>query len=520
MAVDSPTSPTSPISPTMPVRHSSTMNSDDIGDASDPLYSRFKTWRHTIGNLIEYFEQIESMNKTSSKEFLKLSKTLEVPFKTNDFAVDGISSVWLAMRDKAVQMSTFHQEEANIMKAGIISELTRLRADIKKHLSDLDKGGVQGSKALEKRMSKFSDQTQSLGKWIPVAETNPTSLDASHDPYVLHRQTRQKLYRAMDEENQLNEQLLGLQNRCQHYETLIVQAIQKAITDYAEAVQKSSNYSATVANEIAAIAIAVPAEKEWEAFQAREPTLLPQDHKPSDPLTATFPFHDHPTTRPILEARLDRKSTMLKQRKAADYVLTPSGFLHEFKDNDPIMNPEPTMSLKLADCTLGPRGDKGPPGFTIRGKDAGKSRPTRVHEWTFLTDNTNVAIQWWDSISKYCSNSATNEDPVTPTSPTPSNPVSRTTSTSTSTSPIAASTTNPISGNYTENHGGQQTETPMHTAPSTPVKEQEVRFVEPPKGAAQTAAKMANDNAVARNTAANTTANEKPPPGKDVPRAF
>jgi hypothetical protein len=173
------------------------------------------------------------------------------------------------------------------------------------------------------------------------------------------------------------------------------------------------------------------------------------------------------------------------------------------------------MSLKLADCTLGPRGDKGPPGFTIRGKDAGKSRPTRVHEWTFLTDNTDVAIQWWDSISKYCSNSATNEDPVTPTSPTPSNSVSR--STSNPTSPIASSNpTSPISGNHIEDHRGQQTETPMHTAPSTPMKEQEVRFAEPPVGAAQTAAKMANENSVARNTAAN----EKPPPGKDVPRAF
>jgi len=88
-----------------------------------------------------------------------------------------------------------------------------------------------------------------LGKWIPVAETNPKNLDYDHDPYVLHRQIRHKLYRAVDEENQLNEQLLSLQTRCQHYETLIIQAIQKSVNDYTEQINKECQYSITVANE-------------------------------------------------------------------------------------------------------------------------------------------------------------------------------------------------------------------------------------------------------------------------------
>jgi|SRR5271154_3203959 len=95
--------------------------------------------------------------------------------------------------------------------------------------------------------------TQSLGKWIPVAETNPTSLDAHHDPYVLHRQILQRLHKAVDEENALNEQLYALQIRCQHGEKLIVQQIQKAISDFAEQATKDSNYYITVANEISSM---------------------------------------------------------------------------------------------------------------------------------------------------------------------------------------------------------------------------------------------------------------------------
>jgi len=98
------------------------------------------------------------MQKTQSKEFTKLSKTLDVPFKTPDFAPDGIATIWQGMRDKAVQMSNFHHEQGNLIKSGIVADLTRLRNDIKKHLNDLNKEGVKGSKKVEKQMDKFVRQ--------------------------------------------------------------------------------------------------------------------------------------------------------------------------------------------------------------------------------------------------------------------------------------------------------------------------------------------------------------------------
>jgi len=63
--------------------------------------------------------------------------------------------IWQGMRDKAVQLSQYHNEEAGVIKAGIIADLTRLRGDIKKHLNDLDKEGREGSKKVGKKMDKF-----------------------------------------------------------------------------------------------------------------------------------------------------------------------------------------------------------------------------------------------------------------------------------------------------------------------------------------------------------------------------
>jgi hypothetical protein len=112
-------------------------------------------WRGVLANLITYFEQRESMQRDQAKEQIKLSKTLDVPFKNAEMSPDGISLLWQGMRDKAIEAANFHIDQANIIKAGIIQDLTRLRADLKKHLADLEKEGVKGSRKVEKRMDKF-----------------------------------------------------------------------------------------------------------------------------------------------------------------------------------------------------------------------------------------------------------------------------------------------------------------------------------------------------------------------------
>jgi hypothetical protein len=53
----------------------------------------------------------------------------------------------------------------------------------------------------------------------------------------------------ISEENVLNERLYSLQLRCEEDEKIILQAIQKAIKDHSEQVNKEAQYAITVANE-------------------------------------------------------------------------------------------------------------------------------------------------------------------------------------------------------------------------------------------------------------------------------
>ena len=146
----------------------------------------------------------------------------------------------------------------------------------------------------------------------------------------------------------------------------------------------------------------VPPGKEWEAFTNREPSLLKPDHKPRDPATVAFPFSEHKLVKPVLEATLARKSTMLKRRTTSYYVLSAAGFLLEYKDRDPITHPDPTLCLKLADCDIGNSPARsGKAEFTLRGKDAGKSFGGRTHEYNFQADSMEQATQWWTKLERF-----------------------------------------------------------------------------------------------------------------------
>src|SRR5271170_3890106 len=228
--------------------------------------------------------------------------------------------------------------------------------------------------------------------------------------------------------------------------------------------------------------MAVPLDREWASFTDREPSLLKPDHKPRDPATVTFPFSDHPLTKPLLESHLARKSNLLKRRSTAYYVLTPTGFLLEYKDADHILYPDPTVALKLSDCVLGNAPSRsGKAGFTLRGKDSGKSLG-RTHEWVFVTDSMEQATLWWGKVEKFVGMAggadvevgSDEESPVSPSSVTSKEavPAGQTAGPTTAgPSATAAPTSAPTGGaGHVHAAGATTTTAPVQTTTAAPGK--------------------------------------------------
>jgi len=50
--------------------------------------------------------------------------------------------------------------------------------------------------------------------------------------------------------------------------------------------------------------------------------------------TTRFPNEDHSSTKPLIEGALMRKGKIMRSYYQSYYVVTPSKYLHEFKDLD------------------------------------------------------------------------------------------------------------------------------------------------------------------------------------------
>ena len=93
----------------------------------------------------------------------------------------------------------------------------------------------------------------------------------------------------------------------------------------------------------------------------------------------TFPNQNHKSTKPLIEGTLERKSRnklSFSGYSAGYYVVTPSKYLHEFRDNDNLRkDPTPELSIYLPDATIGAtNGEK----FNVKGKDVSKGLGSKL----------------------------------------------------------------------------------------------------------------------------------------------
>lgn len=124
-----------------------------------------------------------------------------------------------------------------------------------------------------------------------------------------------------------------------------------------------------------------------------------------------------------------RKGKIIRSYNQSYYVVTPSKYLHEFKDLDvrsfppfppPRLTlasqhlnrePEPELSLYLPDTVLSALNSEGK--FQITGKDAGSKLSTK-HEYAFKASSHDEGQRWYEAISACVNHKSDLAPAVTP----------------------------------------------------------------------------------------------------------
>lgn len=301
-------------------------------------------------------------------------------------------------------MANSHLETEKNIKGSVLPILDRLHKEIKNKAKELSHGAAKGAKEVEKARNTTQKHIELLGQHTASFESSFGRLDASNDPYVLQRGVFHRLNKQVLEENNNKHDLISVQNNFAQFENHVIEVMQQALMSFNQFVGAQMQKNQALYADMLGAAQRVPMDFEWVNFAVRNQHMLIDPNQPDRTVDAiNFPNQDHQSTKPLIEGTLSRKSRnklSMSGYTTGYYVVTPSKFLHGFKDNDNYRHdPIPELSIYLPDATIGAtNGEK----FNVKGKDVSKGIGSKLSgsaEIAFKAHTHADAQKWFEIIS-------------------------------------------------------------------------------------------------------------------------
>ncbi|KAK3941665.1 hypothetical protein QBC46DRAFT_98779 [Diplogelasinospora grovesii] len=399
--------------PTIPSRQETmaSATSDEAVPDTDPtstaglLAQRLQAWKHAVSYLEEYMGSVEKVHRAQAKEYEKVLKTISKPLREGqhfDQSLGGVAGFFENVRVNTQALINTNIETEKGIKGSVLPVMERLHKEIKNKAKELAHGVEKGAKEIEKARNTTQKHIELLGQNTASFESTGGKMAPHDDPYVIHRGVIYRLNHQVMEENNHRNDLIAVQNNFQAFEAHVIQVIQQAMEAFNQFAGGQAQKVHALYSDMLGAAQRIPPDFEWKAFKARNANVLVNPNE--DPRTIDsiqFANMDHRSTKPLIEGSLERKSRnkLSWGYQTGYYVVTPSKYLHEFKDSDNLRkDPVPELSIYLPDAVIGaPNGEK----FHVKGKDRSgglSSKLTGTSELHFKAHTAADAQKWFDVI--------------------------------------------------------------------------------------------------------------------------
>lgn len=293
-------------------------------------------------------------------------------------------------------------ETEKTLKGTVLPIFDRLHKEIKAKHKEVTSGVEKSAKEIDKARNTTQKHIELLGQQAAVFESAGGKLESHHDPYVIQRGVLHRLHKQVIEENNHRNDLIHVQDSFQQFEAHVIQVLQQGLEAFNEVAGGQAEKTRVLYADVLSTAQRIPGDYEWQGFQKREGHRLVNPNDPPRSVDSiSFPNQTHASTKPLIEGSLERKSRNKLSWGTSNsyYVVTPSKFLHEFKDDDYVrQEPKPELSIYLPDAVIGaPSGEK----FDIKGKDRSRSISSKLSgtsDLHFKAHSASEAQKWFDAI--------------------------------------------------------------------------------------------------------------------------
>lgn len=299
-------------------------------------------------------------------------------------------------------MINSNAETEKTLKGSVLPILERLHKEIKAKVKEVSHGVEKGAKDIEKARNTTQKHIELLGQQTAAFESTGGKMNPTDDPYVIQRGVIHRLNKQVIEENNHRNDLINVQDSFKAFEAHVVETVQQAMDALNQVAGGQAEKTRALYTDMLGAAQRIPGDFEWQGFVAREGHRLVDPNDPPRTVEElVFPNQNHNSTKPIIEGSLERKSRnkLSWGTQSGYYVVTPSKFLHEFKDDDNLRyDPKPELSIYLPDAVIGtPSGEK----FSVKGKDKSKSISSKLagsSELSFKAHSAAEAQKWFEAI--------------------------------------------------------------------------------------------------------------------------
>lgn len=310
------------------------------------------------------------------------------------------------MRSNTQALINTNLETEKSIKGSVLPIFERLHKEIKHKVKELSSGAESSAKEVDKLRNTTQKHIELLGQHTASFDSVGGKLGGNDDPYVIYRGVVHRLSNQVVAENNHRNDLLAVQSNFSAFETHVLEVLQQGMEAFVQLAGGQGEKTRALHADMLGTIQRIPPDFEWSSFAQRSADRLvnPND-APRSVDAIHFPNMDHAATKPLIEGSLERKSRnkLSWGYSVGYYVVTPSKFLHEFKDSDDTRaDPKPELSIFLPDAVIGaPSGEK----FNVKGRDRSKtisSKLTGSTELAFKAHSPADAQKWFAVIQTVC----------------------------------------------------------------------------------------------------------------------
>ncbi|OZJ04367.1 hypothetical protein BZG36_03203 [Bifiguratus adelaidae] len=336
------------------VRSTSTVQAQPVGiDPVSVLTARLDSWKSLIRVLIEYFEEIDQVEAQTGRNYLKIACIIQTPLAEGNgqfLERGGVQDLYSAFSVGTKNVSKDHVEFAQFIENRILHGLTRMKKDIKDRIRDMTNDESIDTSRLYKEIETSRKRFSDLQRLCTHSQAYLGAVSDKNDPWLMNNVVTAQVEKQIREENRLQAAMLKLQQDVKNFECTIVESLKSILqTFYDWRAKDLYNYKENGAQVFGALQNLQP-DTEWRAFITKNHQKLVDERAMFRPIDGAHPLAAHPMVLTVKAGKLERQGTVLKGWSDHFYVLTPAGYLHEFRNPEDIA--DPTLSLFIPGSTV------------------------------------------------------------------------------------------------------------------------------------------------------------------------